>query len=94
MMSVKSAQVALQAGTLAGEMEVIAGTGLPGGLMKNASELDSPLSVPPLWGFNVFTSALAGLAIKAAGTAAVITVADTFPELSFTGVVTRFCPFH
>ncbi len=92
MVSVKSAQEVPQAGALAGEMEVIAGTGFPAGRMVKASELESPLSVPLLWGLNVLTMAVPGFAMSAAVIAAVRAVIA--PLEFFTGVVVRFWPFH
>ena len=88
----KSAQEVPQATAVAGEMEVIAGTGFPAGRMVKASELESPLSVPLLWGLNVLTMAVPGFAMSAAVIAAVRAVIA--PLEFFTGVVVRFWPFH
>ena len=75
-----------------GEMELNIGRGFGGGLMIMARVFESPLFWLPEWGLNVFTSALPGLAIKAAGTTAVRY--STLLLASRTGVVTRFLPFH
>ena len=67
----------LPAAAVFGEIEVMAGTGLPGGLMINVRVFDRPLFPVPEKGFSVLTEAVPGLAISAAATVAVTVTALT-----------------
>src|SRR5580692_2768875 len=69
-----SVKEALPAAALVGDIEVIVGRALPGGLTMNARELESPLFPAPDAGLKVLTNAVPGLATSAAVTVPVIPV--------------------
>src|SRR5258708_31413666 len=70
------------------------GTGFPAGLIRNATEFESPLVPAPECGLSVFTNAVPDLATSDAGTVAVALVPRTLPLLSVSNVVVSVCPFH
>ena len=74
------AKPGLPAAVREGVIEAIDGTGLGGGLMMRATELERPLVPAPECGLRVLTKAVPGVATRAAGTVAVMPV--TLPELS------------
>jgi hypothetical protein len=75
-----------------GDWEDTAGSGLPGGLMMNASEFESPFIPAPEKGLSVWTKAVPGLATSDAGTVAVMPM--TLPALSVCNWVAIVPPFH
>jgi hypothetical protein len=85
---------ALPATAQLGEIADMVGTGFPAGLMRNATEFESPLVPAPECGLSVLTNAVPDLATSDAGTVAVALVPRTFPLLSVSNVVARACPFH
>src|SRR4030088_1687742 len=76
----------------AGDKLDTAGSGFPGGLMMNASGLESPLVPAPECGCSVLTKAVPGLATSEAGTVAVIP--RTLLLASVCTCVAIVCPFH
>jgi hypothetical protein len=82
---------ALPATAQLGDIADMLGTGFPAGLMRNATEFESPLVPAPECGLSVFTNAVPDLATSDAGTVA---VPRTLPLLSVSNVVVSVCPFH
>src|ERR1700753_2441968 len=70
-----------------GDSEVTVGTGFAAGLIRKLSVLERPFWPAPEKGLRVFTKAVPGLAIRAAGTTAVT-------EDALTTVVASVLPFH
>jgi hypothetical protein len=70
------------------------GSGLPGGLMMNASGFESPLVPAPEWGCSVLTNAVPGFASSDAGTVAEMLPPTTLPLTSVCTCVAMVLPFH
>src|SRR5258708_32031098 len=70
------------------------GTGFPAGLIRNATEFESPLVPAPECGLSVFTNAVPDLATSDAGPVAGALVPMTVALLSLSNVGGSPCPFH